>query len=262
MSHVRWQRGDGGFEIWVKQLDTGPLSRLTFEGTENFKPTWSDDQWLTFVSDRGGQLDLWSKRADGSATAELVLDREVGIWEALYSADGDWLAFREGSGQAADIYAVRLPMDSAAVPLHVTEFAERSISLSPDGRWLAYVSNRSGRDEVYVSPFPDAGGFLQQVSTDGGRDPVWAHSGRELFYVNGAQNLVAVQVTGDPAFVAGQQEVLFSGAPFVLTPGQASYDVSPDDQRFVMLSSGIVDSSAEIIWIENWFEELKERVPN
>jgi len=256
---------DGRFEIWVKQLDTGPLSLLTFEGTENFKPTWSDDQWLTFVSDRGGQGDLWSKRADGSGTAELVLDREADIWEALSSADGAWLAFREGIGQAADIYAVRLPMDSAAVPLHVTEFAERSISLSPDGRWLAYVSNRSDRDEVYVSPFPDAGGFLQQVSTDGGTDPVWAHSGRELFYVNGAQGLVAVQVTGDPTFAAGQQEVLFSfsgGDDYLLTPGQASYDVSPDDQRFVMLSIGAVGASAEIIWIENWFEELKRRVPN
>ena len=80
-------------------------------------------------------------------------------------------------------------MDSAAVPLQVTEFAERSISLSPDGRWLAYVSTRSGRNEVYVRPFPDAGASLQQVSTDGGTEPVWAHSGRQLFYVNGAQEL-------------------------------------------------------------------------
>ncbi len=113
-----------------------------------------------------------------------------------------------------------------------------------------------------MSPFPDASASLQQVSTDGGTDPLWAHSGRELFYFNGAGELVAVQVTGDPTFVAGQQEVLFSGSGFLLTPGQAAYDVSPDDQRFVMLSLGGGDSSAEIIWIENWFEELKRRVPN
>ena len=60
----------------------------------------------------------------------------------------------------------------------------------------------------------------------------------------------------------GTLVVLFSGAPFLLRPGQASYDVSPDDQRFVMLSIGGGDSSAEIVWIENWIEELKERVPN
>ena len=110
--------------------------------------------------------------------------------------------------------------------------------------------------------FPDAGSGLVQVSIEGGVEPVWAHSGRELFYVNGAQELVAVQVTGDPTFAAGQQEVLFSGVNYVLTSGQASYDVSADDQRFVMLSIGNVGSSPEIIWIEHWAEELKERVPN
>ena len=90
---------------------------------------------------------------------------------------------------------------------------------------------------------------------------MWAHSGRELFYVNGAVEVVAVQVTGDPTFAAGQQEVLFSGAPYVLNVGQASYDVSADDPRFVMLRVASVDSP-EIIWIENWAEELKARVPN
>ncbi len=100
------------------------------------------------------------------------------------------------------------------------------------------------------------------MSTDGGTEPVWAPSGRELFYVNGAQELVAVQVTGDPTFAAGQQEVLFSGDAYLFTVGQASYDVSADDQRFVMLRIGNVDSGPEMIWIENWAEELKERVPN
>ena len=189
-----------------------------------------------------------------------MLNRELRIAEGLYSPDSTWLVFSEGGPQGSGIYAMRLA-DSVVVQVVATEFNEYSPALSPNGRWLAYVSDRSGRDEVYVRPFPDAGASLQQVSADGGTEPVWAHSGRELFYVNGAEELVAVQVTGDPTFAAGQQEVLFSGA-YVLTAGQASYDVSPDDQRFVMLSMGDVDSNAEIIWIENWFEELKERVPN
>ncbi len=92
---------------------------------------------------------------------------------------------------------------------------------------------------------------------------MWAHNGRELFFVNGAQELVAVQVTVDPTFAAGQREVLFSaGAAYLFTEGQASYDVSADDQRFVMLRIGNVNAGPEIIWIENWAEELKERVPN
>ena len=254
---------EGTYDLWVKQLDAGPLSRLTFEGTQNFRATWSpNSQSLTFVSNRAGEYRLWTKRADGSSTAELVLDREAEILEGLYSSDGTWLVFREGRLLFADIYAIRPGVDSVAVPLEVTEFQERYVSLSPNGRWLAYVSDRSGRDEVYVRPFPDAGASLQQVSADGGVEPVWAHSGRELFYRNGANEMVAVEVTDDPTLAVGQQDVLFSMDDYLTSNGNPMYDVSPDDQRFVMLRVGNVDSGSEVIWIENWAEELKRRVPN
>ena len=254
----------GTTDLWVKQLDTGPLSRLTFEGTENQRATWSPDgRSLTFVSDRAGNFDVWTKRADGTGAAALVLDQEAPIREGRYSPDSTWLVFREGVGGAADIYAIRPGVDSVAVPLEVTEFQEWSASLSPDGRWLAYKSNNTGRDEVYVRPFPDAGQGLVQVSTDGGLDPVWAHSGRELFYRNAANELVSVPVTGDPTFAAGQQEVLFSMADYLPSNGHPMYTVSPDDQRFVMLRMGDEDAaSAEAYLVINWFEELRQRMGN
>ena len=125
---------------------------------------------MTFLSDRAGDLDIWTERADGSDTAELLLDRELPLQEAAISPDNTWLVFREGANEAADIYAVRLPMDSAVVPLEVTEFHETTFSLSPDGRWLAFVSNRSGSNEVFVRPFPDAGASLRQVSANRGTE--------------------------------------------------------------------------------------------
>ena len=214
------------------------------------------------MSNRAGDFDVWTKRADGSGTAELVLDREARVWEGLYSPDGTWLVFREGGNEAADIYAIRPAMDSVAVPLEVTEFQERSISLSPDGRWLAYVSNRSGRDEVFVRPFPDASASIQQVSSAGGTEPLWAHSGRELFYVNGANELVAVQVSADPSFAASRQDVLFSVVDYRRYVGYAQYEVTPDDRRFVMLRTEDLGSATELILVENWVEELRERVGN
>ena len=252
------------YDLWVKQLDTGPLSRLTVEGAENIRATWAlDGQSLTFVSNRAGGYDLWTKRADGSGTAELVLDQEAAIWEGFFSPDGTWLAFREGANQAADIYAIRLGTDSVSVPLEVTEFAERSISLSRDGRWLAYTSNRSGREEVYVRPFPDAGASLQQVSGDGGIEPLWAHSGRELFYRNGANELVAVQVTVDPTLALGQQAVLFSMEDYLTSINRPQYDVSPDDRSFVMLRMGDANAaSGEVVLVTNFFEELRQRMGN
>ena len=252
----------GAHDLWVKQLDTGPLSRLTFEGTQNRRATWSPDgQSLTFISNRAGQQDLWTKRADGSGTAELVLDREDPVPEAFYSPDGTWLVLRDESFGNRDIYGIRPGMDSVAVPLVATEFLEVSPALSPNGRWLAYVSNDTGRLEIYVSPFPDAGSGLVQVSTDGGVEPLWAHSGRELFYRNGTNELVAVQVSASPSFSWDRQDVLFSTADYLRGADHPQYDVSPDDQRFVMVRiEGAADT--ELILVENWFEELMERVPN
>ncbi len=92
---------------------------------------------------------------------------------------------------------------------------------------------------------------------------MWAHSGRELFYRNGANELVAVEVTDDPTFGVGQREVLFSMTDYLTSNGHRMYDVSPDDQRFLMLRiDEEAEESGELILVQNFFEELKERVPN
>jgi serine/threonine-protein kinase len=226
----------------------------------NYRAIWSPDgQSLTFISNRAGERDVWMKRADGSGRAELVLDREQQISEVLNSPDGEWLVFREGGYSAGDIYRVQASGDAEPVPLVATEAQEREIALSPDGRWLAYVSNRSGRDEVYVRPFPDAMSARWQVSTGGGTEPLWAHSGRELFYRNGASELVAVQVSGNPSFAVGRQDVLFSVADYLFGNGRPQYDVNPDDQRFVLLRIGTAAGTDPIL-VEGFVEELKGTV--
>ena len=250
---------EGRWDLWVKQLDAGPLSRLTFEGPVNRRPSWSPDgQVLQFLSSRNGAYDLWSRRADGSGTDVLELDPDISLNEAVYSPDGTWLVVRDTGD---DIFGLRPGVDSVPAPLIATEFSERYIAVSPDGRWLAYVSDRSAREEVYVVPFPDVTSDLVQVSVDGGTEPVWAHSGRTLFYRSGANELVEAQVTGDPTFTVGEQNVLFSMARYLTANGYRQFVVSPDDQRFVMLElSETVDT--EILVVENFFEELKARVGN
>ena len=80
-----------------------------------------------------------------------------------------------------DIWVV--PPGEDPSPFLMTPFDERSPRFSPDGKWLAY-SNESGRDEVYVQPFPGPG-RKWLISTDGGINPVWSRDGRELFYHQG-----------------------------------------------------------------------------
>src|SRR5574341_1469887 len=106
--------------------------------------------------------------------------------------------------------------------------------LSPDGRWLAYVSSESGRTEVYVRPFPGLGGKWQ-ISTEGGSFPVWARSGKELFY-RYRDKMMAVNIMMQPSFVAGTPRLLFE-AKYVPGP----FDVGPDGRgcRWTSASIGL-----------------------
>ena len=94
---------------------------------------------------------------------------------------------------------------------------------------------------------------------------MWAHSGRELFYL-GPSEIIAAQLTTEPAFNRGEQRTLFShGSEYVRGTNYAAYDVSPDDQRFVMIrrtigGAGQGQDSTRLMFVENWFEELKAKV--
>ena len=90
---------------------------------------------------------------------------------------------------------------------------------------------------------------------------MWAHSGRELFYRNASNELVAVQVDAGSSFGWDQGEVLFSMADYLLSNGRAQYDVSPDDQRFVMLR--FADGGGmELVLLPDFFDGLQGRWGN
>jgi Tol biopolymer transport system component len=145
---------------------------------------------------------------------------------------------------------------------------EAGARFSPDGRWLAYTSNESGRLEVYVQPFPGPGGKWQ-ISTEGGTEPVWNPNGRELFYRDAENKMMAVDVSQSRdsnravSLSAGRPRMLFEGPYEPSTTNVANYDVSPDGRRFLMLKAVEQQGQAatEIHVVLNWFEELKRRVP-
>jgi hypothetical protein len=250
--------GSTSLDLWVRDVG-GSLRQLTFDGNST-RPQWSPDgKDIAFSSDMQRKVrEAFVTRADGSGAPRRVLTSDRQIDEVTYSHDGKWFVYRLGTGADRDIYRARTDgdgVDSVGTPLVATKAEEQSPSLSPDGRWMAYVSNKTGRDEVFVVPFPDAGAAPWQVSTDGGTEPVWSRNGRELFYRDANDNLVAAEITGTSSFVVGRKRVLFSARPYFADPYHANYDVGPDG-RFLMLKI-VSRGGGQLILVDNWFTELR-----
>jgi serine/threonine-protein kinase len=253
-------RGD----VWIKQLDRGPLSRLTFDGEYNGAPTWTPDgRFVAFVSIRRGNGDLWMKPADGSGGDSLLIDLDRNIHHAEWSRDGAWLVISvQGSPGSDDIYAFRPGRDSTARPLLVDTFNEFTPALSPDGRWLAYVSDESGRGEVYLRPFPDVNRGRWQLSVDGGIEPIWGAGGRVLYFRTfDGREIRAVDLSGGPsAAKVGTHLRLPAEDDFERNPRNRLYDVAPDGRFLMIQRAGATDVSGDLVVVLNWFQELGERV--
>jgi serine/threonine-protein kinase len=245
--------------IWVKQLDRGPSIKLSSEPA--LDPTWAPDSRSVIFSSNAASssFDLWSKRADGSGQAVLKFHRDRNMQDARLSPDGKWLIFLERGSGSVDIFGLRPGVDTVAVPLVATKFMEAAPALSPNGHLLAYTSNETGEYEIYVVPFPNTGTAKWAVSTRGGTEPLWSHSGRELFYRDGSANLVAVEVKPTPTFSIGRSTALFPIGGFRSHELFPEYNVSPDDSRFLMIRHFVPNAVDKLIVVENWFEELNAK---
>jgi Tol biopolymer transport system component/predicted Ser/Thr protein kinase len=265
-------------QVWLYDIPRETLTRLTFEGNQNYNPVWTPDgKPIAFESDKEGPLNIFWQLADGSGGLERLGTSEHINAPMSWSPDGQLLAFIEVTPTTGlDIWVLRLgdlspgsgQISSAASgqvrkaqPFLRTPFNESVPRLSPDGRWLAYISDESGRYEIYLQPYPGPGG-KSQISTDGGTEPVWNPNGRELFYRRG-DKMMSVEITMQPSFSVGKPKVLFEGR-YLPTPATSpNYDVSADGQRFLMLKPTEQAQAAptQINVVLNWFEELKQKVP-
>jgi len=204
----------------------------------------------------GGNVGVFSAPADGSGTPELLAPVErANMWTTSWSPDGRRLLVNvSGRETGGDIGLLSLDGDRKLMPLIQTPFDEGQGAFSHDGRLVAYTSNESGRSEVYVQPYP-AMDARAQVSTDGGNEPVWSHTSRELFFRQG-KKVMAADVTASPRFSAGRPRLLFEGdiAGGPATPG---YDVSANGQRFLVVRGRGGSGADELAVVLNWPEDIR-----
>ncbi|MBI3469886.1 MAG: PD40 domain-containing protein, partial [Candidatus Solibacter usitatus] len=268
-----------GSDIWIIELERATRIRFTAGGASAF-PVWGPDgSRVAFQSTAPGPWNLFWKPLDGSTEPQPLLraSEASSSWPntganllpgtlptlsgagpqfpVSWAPDGSTLAFheRKPSGER-DIWVVSPGNDP--VPFLLTPFDERLPRFSPDGKWLAYVSDESGRDDVYVQPFPGPGPKWL-VSTEGGIDPVWSRDGRELFYRQGDQ-MMAVSVAPKVEFSASHPRRLFE-LRFDAGYNGPNYDVSPDGKWFVMPRSDQGMVPGELHLVLNWFGEVTAR---
>ena len=254
-------------QIWVYDLDQGVFTRLTFQGTRNVQPRWMPDgRTVAYLSDQGeGPTAIWSQPYDRTGTDQVLFQAEWDITSFdVAPVEGLPLIVGGNGGQW-----LGQPGGSTVEPFLVTDFTEWRPRISPDGRWVAYESDESGNREVYVRSFPE-GGRPWSISRGGGRIPMWSRSGEEIVYgVLGEGILAATVEFSEEVRVSSTRVLLRNFAPFepsVPTRPSASYDVSLDGERLLLIASsgtGATLAAAEgNVLVLNVFEELRQRMGN
>ncbi len=255
------EEGSDNLQLWVRNLERGTTEKLTHDGALNWRPSWlPDSRSLLYLTDQRKLSEVFLRRLDGADSDSVLLTLRSEISEAVATADGQWIVYREGANAFSDLYARRLKGDTTPVALATSEFLERNPEVSPNGQYLAYASDETGQPEIYLRPFPRVSDGKWLVSTVGGTNPLWSRNGKELFYRNGNGDLVAVEVTaGTPPI--GRQRVLFSVLPYVFGWPHRSYDIAPNGRFLMLRRTEDVAANSPLVVVENFFEELRRKVP-
>ena len=257
-----------GDDIWVKSLPRGPLSRVSYDAGQEYRPRWMPDGQSIIFGSRGVTDGLYRKRSDGTGDAVAI---DEGLFdEGTVSPDGRWFVFRSGAMSAAsggrDLFIMEVGVDSVPRPFLATQYDEMAIRISPDGRAMVYQSDENGRLEVFVRPFPDYDAGKLQISDAGGSGPLWSRDGQEIYYHSAEGDMVAVRVTVGATLRADERRVLFRTPPDIAVVQWNFYtpwDVASDG-RFLMARniSGPSQLEAPLVVVENWFTELKAKLRN
>jgi Tol biopolymer transport system component len=237
-TRIAVSRGETGIgtDIWLLDPARGTSTRFTFRGSSQTNAIWSPDGGRVAYA-CGIPPSICVRPASGGQEEILVAAQTGAVRPSDWSRDGKYLLYTADSPKTGfDLHVLPVQPPGKPQAFLQTEFSEIEGQFSPDVRWVAYVSDESGRQEVYVQPFPTPSG-KSQISTGGGTQPRWRADGKELYYLAPDRTLMAVEVKTSPKFEASVPKLLFPSrvTAFQITPG-GNYRYSPaaDGKRFLI----------------------------
>jgi Tol biopolymer transport system component len=239
-------------------LTRGVSSRLTFDRNSELAAVWSPDgRRIAFGWFRKSGYDLFQKDASGAGTEEPLIEDEASKWPVSWSPDGRFLLFTRtvASPTRSDLWVLPLEGDRKPFAFLATTFNETAARFSPDGRWIAYTSDETGRDEIYVTRFPNPGG-KRQVSTGGGVSPRWTREGREIFYSTGSAIMrIPVDGRGDGFEVGTPQQIAQIQMPALV---RSTFDVTADGERLLIARMLASDDAPPVTLVVNWLAGVRK----
>ena len=227
-------------DIWVGNLASGVVTKITDGPTEDLMPAWSPDSTrVFFASDReGGTFRVFSVAADGAGAERQEFAGKGNFMPLSMPAPDQLIAFASGEGtRGGDIAIVTIGGGAQPPKVLGMERQQANAQVSPDGRWIVYQSEESGTDEVYVRSYPDVDRRREQISIGGGLQPLWGRPGsNDLFYwdLKGTLKVVAVATTDDLRVGPSRDVPIAEGVERPIVGGAWIYAVSPLDGRFLM----------------------------
>jgi Tol biopolymer transport system component/predicted Ser/Thr protein kinase len=247
-------------DIWVHDVRRNVATRFTFDPVTDRDPVWSPDgNSLAIRANRSDQFTVYARGLNGLGGEQLLLQSPTNANIHDWSRDGRFLVFTQvdpGGATGRDLWI--LPLDSHTPYALLSAARNQNFPrFSPSGRWVSYQTDDSGRNKVYVMPFPDSGDKWE-ISPDGGIQPIWREDGRELFFQAPDNTIMAVDVREGPKRIEfGTPRPLFQAAITFFVTDQPSWtwDVTPDGQRFSIIL--VREDPAPVTLVTSWQADLK-----
>lgn len=246
-----------GRELWVHDLTRKISERIPTEVIFPFPYAWASDNASIVYSGLRVSGQLRRVSVAGTAKEETIFQSDAGKIKFINcSPDGRTILFVYAADETrthSELWACDVEKRTASRVLEGS-FNVFDVRFAPNGKWYAYTSDEGRNDsDVYLRPFQGPGAAIR-VSAEGGTMLRWRKDGKELFYLDGKQQLVSVQVDfGDKRPSVSPPTIVMADPKFHLLA------VHPDGERFLMQPEEDAVSGSQLTILRDCVGMLEER---
>ena len=234
----------GTYDIWSMDLSRTPATEspvTTSPGMETGEVWLPNGREVLYSAAQGTAPNIHHKDLVSGTERRLLSSPEFQFPTSV-SPDGSRVFYQQRTAQGTwDVMSFTMSDPGRATPVLASEFSEHTLRMSPTGRQVIFVSNKSGRSQVYLAPWP-VDGSETMLSTAGASRARWGRAGEAVYFLSGGQMTVAeIDAAGRPR----------PARPLFEARGWLDFDVTRDG-RFIANVTRIIARELPLSVIVNW----------